>query len=196
MRNLHPASMWCLTLIAALPKPLAIGTLVLVFASGGWAQTNRRYCCEGYAFFGGRTSTPVTSVGGVGGEVFIYKGLAAGAEVGTTINNPDNKITIASAGGAYHFLCCRVNRRAEPFIAGGWSYLAGHINTHGIDYPWDPGQDRNGPNLGAGLVVWPVKRLGVRFEVRQYRMFVSYGALENVIPGGHFVEFRVAFALR
>ena len=46
------------------------------------------------------------------------------------------------------------------------------------------------------MIAWPAKHLGVRFEVREYRMFVSYGALENVIPGGKFVEFRIAVTLR
>ena len=45
-------------------------------------------------------------------------------------------------------------------------------------------------------VAWPTKHVGVRFEVREIRTFVSYGALENVAPGGKFVEFRIAFTLR
>ncbi len=157
---------------------------------------DRQYPFEGYVFLGRRTSTPGTSVGGVGGEVIFFKGIAAGGEVGTTVNNPDNRITIASADLAYHYQCCRASRKVEPFIAAGWSYLSGNINTHGYVFPFDPGQDRTGPNLGAGLIFWPAKHLGARFEVRQYRMFVSYGALENVIPGGHFVEFRIALTLR
>jgi hypothetical protein len=171
-------------------------TLLVVCAAHGRAQTTGKYCCEGYAFFGRRTSTPGTNVGGVGGDVLIYKGLAAGGDVGTTVGNPDNRITVGSVGLSYHILCCRTDRKVEPFIGAGYSYLAGDINTHGYSYPWDPGQDRTGPNFSQGLIVWPAKRVGARFEVREYRMFVSYGALENVIPGGKFVEFRVAVMLR
>ena len=40
-----------------------------VFAAHGRAQTTGKYCCEGYVFFGRRTSTPGTSVGGVGGDM-------------------------------------------------------------------------------------------------------------------------------
>jgi len=173
--------------------------LLVVCAALGQAQTTNKsgkYCCEGYAFFGRRTSTPGTNVGGVGGDIFIYKGLAVGGDVGTTVGNPDNRITIWSVGSSYHFLCCRADRKVEPFIGAGFSYLAGDINTHGYIYPFDPGQDRAGPNFSQGLIAWPAKHLGVRFEIREYRMFVSYGALENVIPGGKFVEFRIAVTLR
>ncbi|MGH9397836.1 MAG: hypothetical protein ACRD18_13430, partial [Terriglobia bacterium] len=138
------------------------------------AQTRgHRYWGEAYAFVGRRNTTPGTNVGGIGGEVFIYRGLAAGGEVGTTIGNPDDRITIGSADVSYHFLCCRASRKVEPFFGGGFSYLAGDINTHGYTYPFSPGQDRTGPNFSQGLIVWPTKHVGVRFEVREYRMFVS-----------------------
>ena len=74
-------------------------TLLGVCAALGQAQTtgqSGKYCCEGYAFFGRRTSTPGTNVGGVGGDIFIYKGLAVGGDAGTTVGNPDNRITIWS----------------------------------------------------------------------------------------------------
>src|SRR5438876_10659874 len=51
-------------------------TLLGVCAALGQAQTtgqSGKYCCEGYAFFGRRTSTPSTNVGGVGGDIFIYR---------------------------------------------------------------------------------------------------------------------------
>src|SRR5439155_8195830 len=94
-------------------------TLLGVCAALGQAQTtgqSGKYCCEGYAFFGRRTSTPATNVGGVGGDIFIYKGLAVGGDAGTTVGNPDNRITIWSVGSSYHFLCCRAERKVEPFI--------------------------------------------------------------------------------
>jgi hypothetical protein len=127
--------------------------------------------------------------------IFIYKGLAVGGDVGTTLGNPDNKITIGSGDVSYHFASRNARYKVEPFIATGWSYLAGNIKT-AIEYPFGSGQDRTGPNLSAGLAFWPTKRVGARFEVRDYRFLVSYGALEDVIPGGHFLEFRIAFTLR
>ena len=178
---------------------LAAWTLLVVCAALGQAQTtgkSDKYYGEGYAFFGRRNSTPGTNVGGVGGDILIYKGIAVGGDVGTTVGNPDNRITVWSAGSSYHFLCCRYEQKVEPFAGVGYSYLSGDINTHGYIYPFDPGQDRSGPYFNQGLIAWPTKHLGVRFEVREYRMFVSYGALENVIPGGKFVEFRIAAMLR
>lgn len=177
-------------------KLIVTACLLLVAPLAAGQSAEHQFPAEVYAFFGHRSSTPGTSVAGAGGEVFPYKGIAAGAEATTTIGNPDDKITIASVGAAYHFACCRASRKVEPFAGGGWSFLYGNINTHGINYPFSSGQDRTGPHFNQGLIVWPLKHLGVRFEVREYRFFVSYGALENVIPGGHFVEVRIGPALR
>lgn len=179
-------------------KRMLIGTcaLLIAFAIPGHAQTTDKYYAEPYAFFGRRTSTPGTNSAGGGFDVFPYKGIAVGGDVGTTIGNPDGRITLWSAGGSYHFFCCRYQRRVEPFLGAGFTYLAGSVNTHGISYPNSSGQNRNGSNFNGGLIVWPAKHLGVRFEVRDYRTFVSYGALENVVPGGKFVEMRIAAVLR
>src|SRR5947208_8002811 len=125
-------------------------TWLMVGAVFGQAQTTDKsgqHCCEGYAFFGRRNSTPGTNVGGVGGDIFMYKGLAVGGDVGTTVGNPDNRITIGSVGPSYHFLCCRDEQKVEPFIGGGYSYLTGDINTHGITYPNSLGPERSGPNF-------------------------------------------------
>jgi len=98
-------------------------TLLGVCAALGQAQTTgqsgKYYCCEGYAFFRRRTSTPGTNVGGVGGDIFIYKGLAVGGDAGTTVGNPDNRITIWSVGSSYHFLCCHADRKLNPLSAPG-----------------------------------------------------------------------------
>jgi hypothetical protein len=179
-------------------KTVALGALTLwfVFAPSAPAQTTGKYSLEGYAFFGRRNSTPGTNAGGAGGDVFVFKGLAVGGDVGTTVGKPDNRITIGSVGSSYHVLCCHAEHKLEPFIGAGYSYLGGDINTHGRVYAWDPGQDRSGPNFNQGLIVWPARHVGARFEVREYRTFVSYGALENVIPGGKVLEFRIAFTVR
>ena len=175
---------------------LAVWILLVVFTPPGRAQTAQKDPVEAYAFFGRRNSTPGTNAAGAGLDVFIYKGLGVGTEVGTTAGNSDDRITIWSAGASYHFLCCRAGRKVEPFAGAGFSYLVGDVNTHGIQYPESSGQNRSGPNFSQGLTVWPTRHVGVRFEVREYRMFVSYGALENVIPGGNPVEFRIAATLR
>lgn len=182
-------------------KPLSV-ILLLVSVLFGCAQlasaqtSSHRYWGEAYGFFGRRNGTPGTSIGGGGGDVFIYKGLAAGGEVGTTVGNPDDKITIGSIDGSYHFLCCRASRRVEPFAGAGYSWLTGGIKTpNGVIYPGSS-NERHGPNFSQGLIVWATNHVGLRFEVREYRIFVSYGALENVIPGGNPVEFTIGLALR
>ena len=196
MGNLRPASTWCLTLITALPKPMVIATLVLVFASGGWAQTNTKYCCEGYVFIGGRTTRPSTASGGVGGEIFIYHGLGVGGDVGATLNNPDGKLTMGMGYTSYHFLCCGAKRRVEPFVSWGVGFLDGDINTFGRIYYNISGPDRIFSSPGAGVTLWPAKRLGVRFEVRRYAYKVTNGSLLEVTGPSGFTELRVAFALR
>jgi hypothetical protein len=170
--------------------------LLLLIPAMGRAQTKDKFCCEANAFFARRATTPGTSVAGGGADVFIYKGLAAGGDFGTTIGNPDDRITIGSVGASYHFLSRDAKRKLEPFVGAGYSFLKGGINTFGYVYPFDPGQDRSGPSFSQGVIFWPAMHLGARFEVREYRMFVSYGALENVIPGGKFVEFRLGVAFR
>lgn len=177
---------------------ITICALLLVVPATGRAQTENRYKSygEGYVFFGVRDAKQGKGVAGVGGDLFIYKGLAAGGDVGTTVTSPDNRITIGSVGMSYHFLRSRTELKVEPFFGAGFSSLHGNINTHGYTYPFDPGQDRTGHYFSQGLIAWPTKHLGIRFEVREYRLFVSYGALENVIPGGNPVEFRFGLTLR
>jgi len=179
-------------------KAIVIGAwiLLLIFMPAGRAQTTGRDPVEAYAFYGRRNATAGANVGGAGIDLFIYKGLGVGGDVGTTVGDPDNRITIWSGGASYHFLCCRADRKVEPFAGVGYSYLVGDINTHGIQYPNSSGQNRSGQNFSQGLATWPTRHVGVRFELREYRMFVSYGALENVIPGGNPVEFSVAVTLR
>jgi len=178
-------------------KPIALwpGILLLVFANSGWAQKPDKYYAEAYGLFGRRNSLPGTNALALGGE-FMYKGFAWGADVATTVGNQDDRITIGSVGGSYHVLCCRYKRKLEPFFGAGFSYLAGNINAHGRIFPNDPGNDRAGPYFNQGLTVWPTKHLGARFEVREYRMFVSYGALAQVIPGRGFVEVRIGVTVR
>lgn len=185
-------------IVAALLVMAAPVLLIAQQASGqGSAQPSaHRYWAEGYGFLGRRSGTPGTNIGGAGGDVFILKGLAAGGEVGTTIGNPDDKITIWSADASYHFFCCRANRRVEPFAGAGFSYLTGDIKTpDGVVYP-DSSNYRTGPNFNQGLIVWATKHVGVRFELREYRMFVSYGALEDAIPGGNPIEFHIGLTFR
>jgi len=141
--------------------------LLVIFTPQGRAQTAGRDPAEAYAFYARRNSTSGADVAGGGLDIFVYKGLGVGGDVGTTVGDPDNRMTIWSGGASDHFLCCRADRKIEPFAGFGYSYLVGDINTHGYSYPFDPGQDRSGPNFSQGLTTWPTRHVGVRFELRE-----------------------------
>ncbi len=121
--------------------------------------------------------------------------LALPGDIGTTVANPDDKITIASFGGSYHFLSRQAKNRFEPFAGTGWGLLWSNINLHGVDYPGST-YNRNGPYLSQGLIIWPYKHFGARIEVREHRMFVSYGNLAEVFAGSTHVEFRLGVTFK
>jgi len=93
---------------------------------------------------------------GLGGDGFLYKGLAVGAEVGYQF--PSEGFTygygLLSVNGSYHL---NHNRHAKisPFITGGYSlaFRSGHANL---------------ANFGGGVTWWMAKHAGLRLEVRDY----------------------------
>ena len=105
---------------------MVIATLVLVFASGGWAQTNTKYCCEGYVFIGGRTTRPSTASGGVGGEIFIYHGLGVGGDVGATLNNPYGKLTMGMGYTPSLLVLWGKKKSRTLCFLGGWIFRWRH----------------------------------------------------------------------
>ena len=174
---------------------LFILLFVIVFAAPTYAQKTDKFYAEGYGFWGRRNSTPGTSVAGGGGEVFVFKGIGAGGDVGTTVGNPDNKITIASLGGSYHFFCCQAKRKFEPFGGAGWGFLWSDINMHGLEYPGST-NNRTGLYLNQGLIIWPNKHVGMRIEVRELKTVVTYGPLAEAFYGETHVEFRLGVTFR
>lgn len=177
-------------------SPRGLADVPVSAATHERTEASGKYYGDAYTFFGRRNAKAGANVGGAGADLFIYKGIAVGGDVGTTVGDPDNRITIGSVGSSYHFLCCRNDRKVEPIVGAGYSWLRGNINTHGYIFPFDPGQNRAGPYFNQGLAIWPTSHFGVRLEIREYGMSVSYGALEDVIPGGKVVEFRVGVTVR
>ena len=175
---------------------VAAWALLVVFASGGLAQTSTHYCCEGYVFYGRRTTISGTNALGGGGTLFVFKGLGLSADVGTTVGNPDDKITMVTAEGSYHLFCCRPSRKFEPFVGLGLGYVSGHINTHGIPYYGAGPDNRGGLSLGGGLTVWPTRHVGARLEVKHISTYCNYGPICNVLPGDGVAEFRTAITFR
>ena len=158
-----------------MPRLIVALALVALFTSSLSAQVPYPKG-SGYVFIapgaisGGET-TATLHFGG-GGDVLLYEGLAAGAEVGylAPIRAPGDGFGILSANLSYYF--ARRQRRLVPFVTGGYS-LAFRSGT------------ANGGNFGGGVEYWFRDHVGVRFEFRDH-LFSS--------DSPHFYGFRFGVA--
>jgi hypothetical protein len=122
---------------------------------------DRPYVAHGYGYFGlggtqGTTFGKLLNAGG-GGEAFLYKGLAAGADIGYLGNYNSfqrDGFGLASVNGSYHFVKNR-DQKFAPFVTAGYS-LAFRNDT------------ANMTNVGAGFNYWFSHRAGLRVEYRDY----------------------------
>ena len=147
-----------------------VASVFFIFASSVLAQEPNRSRGQGYFFFAlgmgdsgpaGHTYQQNIHVG-AGGEGFIDKGLAIGAELGplgpTKTGSPflgwsDWVVGLGSANLSYHFLPDTIDRKFEPFVTAGYSMFF----RHGIF---------NGYNVGGGVNLWVNKSAALRFEGR------------------------------
>ena len=114
---------------------------------------------QGYGYFG-LAGTKGTTFGkllnaGVGGEGFVYKGLAVGVDVGYlgySENYIGDGFGLASANGSHHFA---KRSKVVPFVTAGYS-LAFRQGT------------ANMTNVGGGITFWFSRKVGFRTEVRDY----------------------------
>jgi hypothetical protein len=136
---------------------------VLLALSGFYAQANAQSnTWQGYAYFGVH-ETPgafgdVLSAG-VGGEGFLYRGLAAGGDLGYMFprtSPPVSGIGLLSVNPSYHFVNKDRTNRVVPFVTGGYglAFSSGAANL---------------VNFGGGATFWFRDGLGFRLEVRNYR---------------------------
>jgi len=114
----------------------------------------------------------MTPAAGFGGEVYVFKGLGIGAEVGVAgldIRGNRNKMTgVGSADLSYHFFPKKIRGNAAPFVAGGYTVFFGH-NTHTGTGLWGHKPlMTQGFNVGGGIDVFASKHVGVRFDVRYH----------------------------
>ena len=109
---------------------------------------------------------------GGGGDVLVYKGLAAGAELGylAPVQSLGDGFGIFSANLSYYF--AGRQRRLVPFVTGGYS-LAFRSGT------------ASGGNFGGGVEYWLRDHVGLRFEFRDH-VFSS--------DSPHFYGFRFGVA--
>jgi hypothetical protein len=133
---------------------------------------------QGYLFLApgayvGYSETIATMHFGGGGEAFLYRGLAAGVEVGGiwALRGSD-LLAVFSADGSYHF---SRSRKLSPFLACGYSRI------------WGDGS-ANMVNFGGGINWWLGERKGIRLEFRDH---VYAGSGHRQIA-----EFRIGFAFR
>jgi len=121
----------------------------------------------------GYSDTEATMQFGGGGEAFVYRGLAAGAEIGGiwALRGSD-LLGVLSVDGSYHL---SRSRRLSPFLTCGYSLL------------WGDGH-RNLVNFGGGVNWWIGKRKGIRLEFRDH--VYADGSNRQIL------EFRIGFAFR
>jgi hypothetical protein len=120
-----------------------------------------RYRGSGYGFVGAGGTVieggqPGFKGGGFGGEAFLWKGLAASADV--SILSEDYlraRRTFGHAGvqAAYHWGNLKKVRGVDPFVLFG---VGGFF----------PDEKRAGVHGGAGATYWFKRHVGVRFEFR------------------------------
>ncbi len=124
-------------------------------------------------------STTGTLHFGVGGEGFVYKGLAIGAEAGflAPMKSFSSGFGLLDVDGSYHFSSSYKTKKVVPFITGGYSLSFGS----GV---------ANGLNFGGGVNWWMRDRLALRLEARDHIFPVSGGTTPQAW------EFRIGFSFR
>jgi len=172
--------------------------LLMVLASVSAQDTDHPPRGQGYAFIGAGSRLMSPTVG-FGGEVYVYKGLGMGVEVGGAgLTGNSNKMTgVGSADLSYHFFPKKLLNNAAPFVAGGYTVFFGH-NTHTGTGLWGHKPlATSGFNVGGGVDVFATKHVGLRFDVRYH----GHGGriLNYVFPNVDqfsFTAFRVGVTFR
>ena len=172
-------------------KLIAISALVFMIPMLASAQTeDHPYRGQGYGFFGLGTGLndyhPVAEQAGFGGEGFLFKGFAFGAEAAYSHYNTSGGFGISAWIGSldpsYHFGRHAARRGVDPFILGGFS-LYGPTSKGG-------GRGQPGGNFGGGVNLWLAEHAALRLEIREHVAGFSY------LPSGTAIAFRVAVTFR
>ncbi|HLK33430.1 MAG TPA: hypothetical protein VKT29_10095 [Terriglobales bacterium] len=155
---------------------LSFGCVVLVAVLSASLASAQEHNGQGYLFFApGVITSPGSSTSslhfGGGGEGFLHKGIAAGAELGYLAPWDDfgGGIGLLSLDGQYHF---GRGQRVVPFATAGYSvaFRNGHANLF---------------NYGLGANIWLRARKGLRLEFR-----------DHVDSSNHYIDFRIGYAFR
>lgn len=146
-------------------RTLILGLFLL--AASALTASAQRYNGHGYFFYGldapnSGNLAQLMSTGG-GGEYFIYKGLAAGAELTYLFprTEPRNGVGLASFNGSWHFVNRDHPRAFVPFVTAGYT-LGFRSDTASFG------------NFGGGATWWFALHAGLRTEVRVYEYLGRY----------------------
>ncbi len=118
-------------------------------------QVNR---LNGYLGWGGAFAAGSKPAGnfGIGMDIRIWRGLGASGELGLIAAGGD-ALGMASLNATYQFNRSPFRQKGiVPFITGG--YTSASTGEAGA----------GGANIGGGINWWFSKRLGLRFDVRDY----------------------------
>lgn len=129
-------------------------------APGAETETAQRYSGSGYVATGVGTcmhAVPTVSVVG-GADVFVFRGLALGGEIGyyRFIETRSSGFGVTALNVGYHFVNRRRPGRIEPFVAAG--VLGAAFRSSAVA----------AGSLGGGVNYWFSRKIGLRLEGRVY----------------------------
>ncbi len=172
-------------------KPAALSWLLLFALSQvASAQTeNGKSRWQGYYFLAPAATNGVEVSTGLGGEVFVHKGIGLNIEGGAAgtrpLGNADATFGVASADATYHFFPKTSHPSAEPFVEGGYTLFFNGGPSTSFD---------SGANLGGGANVWFSRHVALRLEVRGY---LNVPTASQLVPArGNFATFRFGVTIR
>src|SRR5438874_10189367 len=149
------------------------------------AQSNNGYVFAGPGAVTASGLSTTVLHGGVGFEIRLPAGLAAGAEAGVLSNvERTGAIVIGSVNGYYHFIHDR-SFKLDPFVTAGYTGLVsdGAINAF---------------NVGGGVNWWFVRHAGLKLEFRDHITQVGFAFVSSRAPSEtvQLPEFRMGIAFR
>jgi hypothetical protein len=170
-------------------KLIATAALLLIAPALASAQkADKQSQGEGYFFFGPIATDRSYRRGGLntgfGGDLFLYKGLGLGAEVGYANNqwsfSKYGAVGTGSIDMSYHLLSKMNHRKAEPFAVMGYSTFFGNRGA------------ASGLNFGGGVNYWFAKHAAFRLEFRDYAHIGpdQFGGINNFAAFRFGVTFR------
>jgi len=190
---------------------LPVATLAIALVIGGARETRAQGFVSPFiaSSFGGNVGCQGTGRAGVScvdGSVNV--GVTVGAMwhfVGfeeEVAYRPDFLGNISSIGWSSSALTFMSNVMLAPEIGPVRPYVLGGIGLihpridEGISFRRSDGNDGGGWDVGGGLMVFLVKRVGVRSDIRYIRAFGTLVSV-NAIPGDGHIDFgpRASFGL-